>query len=192
MIIRYFIYSVLALVTIFLMNHRFKCIDACGRSFAEPRNLSRHQDVCTTWKHHRIEQRRQVLLLSRVDPESFPDPPSCRAKRRRLEPDSEVGQDHDATGTYGPGDLEPELPTSSGSSWDPGLVAATAPGTSTLEVNLFSSEFPLIDAETSIQSGGQIQPALPVTRQFEEPPIALAGTGPEEPDTVRFVQSFML
>ena len=188
MIIRYFIYSVFALVITSFMNHRFKCVEACGHSFPEPRNLSRHQDVCTTWKHHHIEQRRQVLLLSRVDPESFPDPPSC-AKRRRLE--SEVRQDHNVTGTYGPDDLDPELPTSSSSRWDLDSMAPMAPSTSTLEVILFSSELPLINAETSVQSRGKILPVLPVMRQLEEPPIALAGTGSEESDAVSFIQSFM-
>lgn len=72
-------------ITAFLMSHWFKCTEACGCSFPEPRRLSRHQDVCQVWRQHCIEQRRQVLLLSRSGPESCPgvDPPS--PKRQRLE-----------------------------------------------------------------------------------------------------------
>lgn len=88
--IRHCFFRVCAIfATALLMSHRFICTEACGRSFPEPRRLSRHQDVCQVWKQHCIEQRRQVLLLSRSDPESCPgvNPPS--PKRQRLEGDQD-------------------------------------------------------------------------------------------------------
>ncbi|KIK76663.1 hypothetical protein PAXRUDRAFT_18036, partial [Paxillus rubicundulus Ve08.2h10] len=50
------------------MGSRFKCADICGRTFTEPRSLSRHQDVCATWRRHlssRVEQRREALIYSK-------------------------------------------------------------------------------------------------------------------------------
>ncbi|KAF9232549.1 hypothetical protein BU15DRAFT_90630 [Melanogaster broomeanus] len=34
------------------MNSRFTCTNKCGRSFMEPRGLSRHRDVCPFWWQH--------------------------------------------------------------------------------------------------------------------------------------------
>ena len=119
--------------TAFLMSHRFKCTaEACGRSFPEPRRLARHQDVCQVWRQHCIEQRRQVLLLSRDEPESRSGVNSPNPKQRRLQVESD--DDLCPTGTGHDSDLlgASELPVASNDG------AAVAPSSREQMIHLVS------------------------------------------------------
>ncbi|KAN0091386.1 hypothetical protein V8E55_004952 [Tylopilus felleus] len=72
-----------------VMSSRFKCADMCGRTFTEPRSLSRHQDVCVSWRRHlssRVEQRQQAAaLVHSTDRDEERDP-----KRQKLNSDQPI------------------------------------------------------------------------------------------------------
>ena len=64
-----------------MSSYRFTCIDPCQRSFPEPRNLARHQRVCSSWQNHltsRAEKRRQLVISQTTVEDGLP------AKRQKL------------------------------------------------------------------------------------------------------------